>query len=114
MATYFSVIIPVFNREKMITRAIESVLAQTFTDYELIIVDDGSTDKTSQIIKKYKCKILTIKNSGVSAARNTGIRESKGKWICLLDSDDQWLESKLQKQFDLIQNPDNKDAVGYI
>jgi len=102
-----SVIIPTFNRAHCLKRAVDSVLAQTFLPYEIIIVDDGSTDETDQILESYKNKIHLLKlatNHGVSFARNRGIEKSQGQWISFLDSDDEWLPIKLQKQVELIQS----------
>lgn len=95
-----SVIIPTYNRAKYVTHAIDSVLAQTYSDYEIIIVDDGSTDNTREVLETYMDKIryLYQDNAGVSAARNTGIKTAKGKWIAFLDSDDEWLPEKLSRQ----------------
>lgn len=94
---YFSVIIPTYNRYQLTKRAINSVLKQTYNDYELIIINDGSTDKSQQLEADYKEKIkfITIHNSGVSAARNCGIKKAQGNYIALLDSDDEWLPDKL-------------------
>ena len=106
-----SVIIPTYNREKYIERAIKSVLEQSYKDYELIIVDDGSTDDTAKILKKYDKKIrkFSMLHSGVSAARNFGISKAHGQWIALLDSDDYWLPEKLAKQMAYLEeNPDMK------
>ena len=95
-----SIIIPTFNRGWIIKAAIDSVLAQNFNDYELIVVDDGSTDNTSDLLATYAEQITCIqqKNRGVSAARNTGIRASHGSLIAFLDSDDYWLPGKLSIQ----------------
>jgi glycosyltransferase involved in cell wall biosynthesis len=95
-----SVIIPAFNSEKYISQAIESVLNQTYQNFELIIVNDGSTDRTEEIIQNYLNGHLYIyqKNKGVAAARNTGISASKGEYIAFLDSDDIWLPKKLELQ----------------
>ena len=95
-----SVIIPVYNRSSFIKRAIDSVLKQSLKNFELIVVDDGSSDDTPKILKRYKdsIKIITIKNSGVSTARNVGIKASSYEWICFLDSDDIWHEDKLKMQ----------------
>lgn len=104
-----SVIIPTFNRAHTLKRAIDSVLAQTFDNFELIIVDDGSTDDTKVLIDSYNDKRMSyyyINNSGVSAARNFGIEEANGDWIALLDSDDEWLPHKLEQQLSFaITNP---------
>ncbi|RLA07737.1 MAG: glycosyltransferase family 2 protein [Gammaproteobacteria bacterium] len=98
-----SVIIPVFNRATIIVRAIDSVLQQTLSANEIIIVDDGSTDNLSQTLKqKYSnvktIKILHQKNQGVSSARNNGIKKATSDYIALLDSDDRWHKDKLSKQ----------------
>jgi glycosyltransferase involved in cell wall biosynthesis len=99
-----SVIIPTYNRARLVTKAIDSVLSQTYTDYEIIVVDDGSTDNTHLALESYISRINYIyqPNSGPSAARNTGIRASKGKWIAFLDSDDSWVPQKLFRQMELL------------
>ena len=95
-----SVIIPTYNRLRLISRAIDSVLKQTFKPFEIIVVDDGSSDNTSTFIKNnYKSvKLIKQKNLGVSKARNVGIKNSSGDWIALLDSDDEWKKNKLEVQ----------------
>ncbi len=93
-----SVVIPSFNRADLARRAIASVLAQDFPDFETILVDDGSTDDTPALAAEFGDAIAYIRreNGGVSAARNTGIRAARGAHIAFLDSDDQWLPGKLQ------------------
>lgn len=93
-----SVIIPVFNREQTITRAIESVLSQTMQDFEIIVIDDGSTDRTAERVQNFPLKLIQTENRGVSHARNLGIREARGDYIAFLDSDDEWLPKKLELQ----------------
>jgi glycosyltransferase involved in cell wall biosynthesis len=95
-----SVIIPAYNAAAYIERALQSVLNQTRAAEEIIVINDGSTDATSEILKQYKGKIRIIEqvNAGVSAARNTGIRAASGDWIAFLDADDEWLPEKLTKQ----------------
>ena len=95
-----SVVIPVFNRAKLVVRAIDSVLAQSVKACEIIVVDDGSKDETPQVLKAYGDRIIVLEqeNRGVSAARNRGIKEARGEWIALLDSDDVWHEEKLAQQ----------------
>ncbi|MDZ7288429.1 MAG: glycosyltransferase [candidate division KSB1 bacterium] len=95
-----SVIIPTFNRATFLREAIDSVLAQTEQDFELIVVDDGSTDQTRELIAEYggRVRYLYQSNRGVSAARNLGIRHATGKLIAFLDSDDLWLPKKLARQ----------------
>jgi glycosyltransferase involved in cell wall biosynthesis len=104
-----SVIIPTYNRGRVIKEAIDSVLAQDYTEFELIVVDDGSTDHTSDVLDSYRnvIKVLSQKNRGVSAARNRGIAEASGKFIAFLDSDDLWLPQKLSTQVEFFnKTPD--------
>ena len=103
-----AVIIPTFNRKQYLFNAINSVLAQTYKNIELIIIDDGSSDKTINKLKSYESqlKIYRQKNKGVSAARNIGIKLSKSDWVAFLDSDDQWDIKKLEKQINYLKkNP---------
>ncbi|MBC2693931.1 MAG: glycosyltransferase [Desulfobacteraceae bacterium] len=95
-----SVIIPTYNRGWILKEAIDSVLAQDFTDFELIVVDDGSTDNTHDILSSYKENIVVLRqdNKGVSSARNRGIVSASGRFIAFLDSDDLWLSQKLLTQ----------------
>ncbi len=95
-----TVVIPVHNRPILVKKAIKSVLNQTFSLYEIIVIDDGSDDETPDVLKTFedKIKIITQKNLGVSSARNAGIKSAKFNWICFLDSDDLWEEGKLEKQ----------------
>ncbi|GAB4114371.1 MAG: glycosyltransferase [Candidatus Caldatribacteriota bacterium] len=114
-----SVIIPTYNRAHLVGRAIQSVLDQTYQDFELIVVDDGSTDNTEDIIKEFQRKDDRIKylkhekNKGGSAARNTGIKNSVGKYIAFQDSDDEWLPEKLEKQMRVFENAPAKIGVVY-
>ncbi|MDR3458991.1 MAG: glycosyltransferase family 2 protein [Verrucomicrobiae bacterium] len=99
-----SVIVPTYNREHCVRASLDSVLAQTFKDYELIVVDDGSQDGTVEILKSYgdKIRLICQKNAGAGAARNTAIRAAQGKYIAFLDSDDQWRPEKLEVQMKYI------------
>lgn len=112
-----SVVIPTYNRSHLIARAIQSVLDQTYQDLEIIIVDDGSTDSTEEIVKSFKNdNIIYIQhniNKGPSAARNTGIKASKGEYIAFQDSDDEWLPEKLEKQIDVFCNSPLEVGVVY-
>lgn len=103
-----SVILPTYNRASYLYSAIKSVLNQTFKDFEIIIVDDASTDNTKQIIDKFDDRriyyIRHKENKGGSAARNTGIKRSKGEFIAFLDDDDLWMPNKLEKQLNFINN----------
>ncbi|MDE0119077.1 MAG: glycosyltransferase family 2 protein [Bdellovibrionales bacterium] len=100
------IIIPTFNRSSTLDRAIQSVFNQEFKEYILWVVDDGSTDNSLMVLKKWqplfpaqKMQIIQLhKNKGVSIARNTGIRAGKAPWLAFLDSDDEWMEQKLQQQ----------------
>jgi glycosyltransferase involved in cell wall biosynthesis len=95
-----SVVIPTFNRASYIQRALNSVLAQSYAADEIIVVDDGSTDNTQELIKNEFANIIYVSqaNKGISAARNTGINLASSDWVCLLDSDDSWQTNKLEKQ----------------
>ena len=105
-----SVIMPAYNCEKYVVEAINSVLAQTYKNWELLVLDDGSKDNTLQIIEEFSRKDSRIKalpngkNMGVSATRNRGIELASGDWIAFLDSDDMWEPLKLEKQFEVIEN----------
>jgi len=104
-----SVIIPTYNRGWILKEAIDSVLSQDFEDFELIVVDDGSTDNTQDILNGYARDIIALRqeNHGVSAARNAGIASASGHFIAFLDSDDLWLPGKLARQVDFFKsNPD--------
>ena len=103
-----SVIIPTFNRWPMLGEAVDSVLAQTVSDYELIVVDDGSTDGTPLRLRDYgeRLTVLTHSRRGVAAARNLGVSRSAGRYLAFLDSDDLWHPRKLERQLDFMeQNP---------
>jgi len=95
-----SVIIPTYNRARFVGQAIDSVLRQDFPDFEIIVVDDGSTDNTRQVLTGYGDRIVCIhqQNAGVSAARNAGIAAAAGDWLAFLDSDDEWLPGYLSVQ----------------
>lgn len=104
-----SIITPAYNGEKYIAETIESVLAQTYQHWEMLIVNDYSTDNTIQIVQSYAAKDKRIKllnlnqNSGVVVARNTAIQNAKGRYIAFLDSDDLWKKEKLKKQLEFMQ-----------
>jgi glycosyltransferase involved in cell wall biosynthesis len=99
-----SVVIPTYNRSAILPAAIESVLRQTYTDYELIVIDDGSTDDTRDRLKPYMGRIRYFyqDNRGASAAQNKGIELAIGKWVSILASDDVWLPTKLERQFETL------------
>ncbi len=103
-----SVIMPSWNTGRFIAESIQSVINQTYTNWELIIVDDSSTDNTDEIIAGFKDKRIKYlknkKNSGAAITRNRAIREAKGEWIAFLDSDDLWTPEKLEKQLDFMNS----------
>lgn len=94
---FFSIVIPTFNRGHMVADAIESALSQSFTDHEIIVVDDGSNDDTAQVVKRYGKQVQYHRqeNAGVASARNAGVALTQGEYLCYLDSDDLWLRNKL-------------------
>jgi len=107
-----STIIPAYNCERYIKETIESVLSQTYKDIELIIIDDGSTDRTGEIVRSFESKVEYIrqsKNTGPSAARNRGIEKAKGEYIAFLDGDDVWMPTKIEEQIKLLES--NKDIA---
>lgn len=108
-----SVVIPTFNRANIVTNAIESVLNQTYKNTEIIIVDDGSTDNTRELLLTYKDKIRYVNktNGGASSARNLGIKQARGEYIAFLDSDDIWLPTKIEKQINVIKENNDMGIV---
>lgn len=107
MAPLISIVIPLYNKQSSIGRTIESILRQTYSNYEIIIIDDGSTDGSLEIVKKYADShigIINQENAGVSVARNRGVKESKGEFISFLDADDEWKEDYLELQVKMIQD----------
>ncbi len=116
MAPKVSVVLPTYNRASLLKRAIKSILNQTYQDFEMIIVDDGSTDNTENVVKGFGNEgiryISHDNNRGAGAARNTGIKVARGRYIAFLDSDNQWLPEKLEKQMQFIQHK-TEDVVVY-
>lgn len=112
-----SVVIPVYNRAETIRAAIESVLRQTWTDFELLIVDDGSVDATmteAATVRDPRIRLLSNpRNLGAAAARNTGIRAARGTWVAFQDSDDEWLPGKLEKQMARLTAPEASYVAAY-
>ncbi len=113
--TLVSVIIPTFNSELYVKVAVESVLLQAYRDVEVIVVDDGSTDGTRDVLKEYidsgEIKYIYQKNNGPASARNSGIKNSSGEFIAFLDADDIWLSNKLERQISLF---DSSPDVGLV
>ncbi len=111
--TKVSIIIPVYNGEKYLSETLDSIIGQIFTDWEIVAVNDGSTDNSHTILQEYKSKlgskmkIIDQENSGVSVARNVAIDNSEGRYFAFIDSDDVWLPEKLEKQIAILDdNPD--------
>ena len=112
-----SAIIPVYNGERYVAEAIESVLVQTYHPFELIVVDDGSTDGSADIVKGFTPEVRYFfqPNAGLAAARNCGIRLAKGNYFAFLDADDLWVEDKLGYQMRTFDNQPELDMVfGYV
>ena len=113
-----SIIMPAFNREKFIAESIESALAQSYEDFELIVIDDGSKDQTVEVAKKYLSDprvhlIQNEKNMGIATTRNRAIRVARGEYIAMLDSDDIWIDKdKLRKQVDFLDSHSDHAMVG--
>lgn len=101
-----SVVIPAYNAAWCIRRAIDSVLAQTFRDFEVLVVDDGSTDDTAQVLRSYSPAVMVVRkvNGGLSSARNAGIINARGELVAFLDADDCWLPTKLERQVELMRS----------
>ena len=93
-----SVIIPIYNGAATIERALKSVFEQTFTDFEIVVVDDGSTDETPAVLARFGDRISVVRqrNKGLPGARNAGVAASRGELLALIDHDDQWLPRKLE------------------
>ena len=103
----FSIIIPVYNVEKYLKKCLESVYNQTYKNYEVIVVNDGTKDNSMDIVKNYPAKVINQKNQGLSVARNNGVEKASGEYILFLDSDD-YIEKGLLKEINksLNNNPD--------
>ena len=113
----FSVVVPAYNAEKCISRCIDSILRQSFGEFEVVVVNDGSTDATLEQIEKYsdaRVRVITQKNAGVSCARNTGIKNAKYPYVCFLDADDEWYEDHLSVMKDTVERfPDKRFFVSF-
>ena len=107
MSRKISIIVPTYNVERYIRQTLDAMLAQTFQDFELIVVDDGSTDQTREIVRSYAPRVRLIEqsNQGVCAARNRGLRESTGEFVCFSDHDDFWFPEKLARQLEELRAP---------
>ena len=111
-----SIIIPLYNKQAVIARTIESILSQSYINWELIIVDDGSTDGSDEVVRLYlgdqRIRYIRKPNGGVSSARNRGIKEAKGEWICYIDADDYFLPEGLKTMVELAEKYNVKVAAG--
>lgn len=116
MKPRFSIIVPLYNKAPYVRKALDSILSQTFTDFELIIVDDGSKDESMKVVQDFildvscmmydvcdKIKVIQQENAGVAAARNNGVAKSKGEYVCFLDADDWWEPNFLEEMDRLIK-----------
>jgi glycosyltransferase involved in cell wall biosynthesis len=115
---FFSIVIPTYNRAHLISKAIESVIAQTYSDWELIIVDDGSTDNTKELVDNYcnkdnRIRYIYQENAERSVARNNGIDHAKGEFICFLDSDDYYALNRLENISTYLRNQSNMKSFYY-
>lgn len=113
----FSVIIPLYNKAPYVHKAVESIVGQTFSDYELVIVDDGSKDNSAEIAAKAieghkNCRLIHQENAGVSIARNNGVAASHGEYLCFLDADDWWEPTFLEEMAGLIERYPNAGIYG--
>ncbi len=116
MNNLVSVIIPTYNRSNYLPEAIESVLNQTYRNFEIIVVDDGSTDCTRDVVKRYEEKVRYVyqKNSGLPSALNTGIKNSKGRYLAFLDDDDLWKDEMLKRTVEMMENAGKEVGVVYV
>ena len=113
-----SVIIPAYNAEIFIRRTLDSILAQTYTNIEILVVDDGSQDRTAEIVESFvekdsRVTLLKQKNAGVATARNLAIEKSNGEYIAPIDADDIWYPQKLEKQAQCILEADQSIGLVY-
>ena len=101
-----SVVVPIHNGERYVQEALDSVFAQTFRDFDVVCVDDGSTDRSLQLLEPYRSrlKVISQRNAGQSAARNRGVHASTGRYLAFLDQDDRWYQHKLAQQVALLEN----------
>ena len=115
MHFFVSVIIPTYNHAKFLAKAIKSVLDQTYTNFEIIVIDNHSTDNTNEVVNSFndaRLKLLKVHNNGVIAiSRNKGILEAKGDWIAFLDSDDFWYPSKLETAMNFALQNDEYEVI---
>lgn len=110
-----SVVVPLYNKEPIIEKSLHSVLAQDYCDFELVVVNDGSTDRSAEIVKSIddsRIRLIEQENGGPSKARNTGVKNAKGEWIVFLDADDELLPGALRKFGSLIQEHPNIGMFG--
>jgi len=112
-----SIVIPTYNRASLLPRALDSIIAQTMTEWEIILVDDGSTDATQEVVLRYRAQladrfvIIRQINQGSSAARNHGIERARGRYVAFLDSDDEFMPTKLKRQADLLERRNDLGMV---
>lgn len=114
MPRLVSAVIPAYNYARFVCRAVDSVLAQTYPHLECIVVNDGSTDNTLEVLAPYgdRIRVITQKNAGLAAARNTGVKNARGEYIAFLDADDWWRPEKIAKQMELAEKRPELGAIG--
>ena len=111
----FSVIVPLYNKAPYVRKALDSIMAQIYRDFECVVIDDGSTDNSLEVVKEFvgqidnrwiddKLTIISQENAGVAAARNRGVKESNGEYVCFLDADDWWEPTYLEVSAKLIED----------
>jgi glycosyltransferase involved in cell wall biosynthesis len=110
-AAKFSVVIPVYNGERFLAEALESVFAQTLPPYEVIVVDDGSTDASAEVAGRFPVTLIRQENRGPGAARNAGVAQCTGEYLAFLDADDIWLPEKLERQMALLVGAGTEAAI---
>lgn len=116
--SFFSIIVPIYNIERYIEKCIDSILSQTFTDFEIILVDDGSKDKSSEICdriadKNNNVKVIHKKNGGLSAARNTGLKEATGQYVIFVDGDDSLCDDQALKKIKRVIDQSDYEVISY-
>src|SRR5262245_18204916 len=112
-----SIVIPTYNRANLIARSLQSVLDQSYEDFEILVIDDGSTDQTAAVVAGFRDQRIIYtrlaRNSGAGGARNVGIKMSKGQFLAFQDSDDEWLPQKLAKHMEMFKKGASKLGVVY-
>src|SRR5579859_34609 len=114
MTPLVSVVIPTYNGSQLLFETLQTVFAQTFRDFEVIVVNDGSTDDTPEMLRRFsgRVRVISQENGGIGVARNRGIAEASGRYVALLDHDDLWMPEKLARQVQFLEEHHECIAVG--